>query len=137
MLFPWSIRGERSDEIRSIKSVSSFPYSAFPLKAILNDAHTVFPNGNTRSFNHVITGANDNLRKVFGLELVELMTRAERDKVGAADDDAEEEAGPSRKKNKGTNSSYPHLAFINHILLIQPERRPKHTSSVRLSTHPS
>ncbi|KAF8594698.1 hypothetical protein BDV93DRAFT_565144 [Ceratobasidium sp. AG-I] len=71
----------------------------------------VFPNGNTRSFNHVLTGANDNLRKVFGLEIVELMTRAERDKVGAADDDAEEEAGPGRKKSKGMSP----LALIQSV----------------------
>lgn len=49
----------------------------------------------------VLASANDNLRKIFGLELAELMTRAERDKVGAADDDADEEAGPGRRKNKG------------------------------------
>lgn len=58
----------------------------------------VFPTGNTRAFNQVLTGANLSLRKIFGLELVELMTRAERDKVGAADEDAEEDAAPGRKK---------------------------------------
>ncbi|CAE6362470.1 unnamed protein product [Rhizoctonia solani] len=67
----------------------------------------VFPNGG-RTFNTVLRGANHNLRKVFGLELVELMTRAERDKVGAGegdDDDDEERTGTGRKKNKAGASS--------------------------------
>lgn len=56
-------------------------------------------------FNHVLASANDSLRKIFGLELTELMTRAERDKVGAADEDAEEDTGPGRKK-KGASSFF-------------------------------
>ncbi|CEL57145.1 hypothetical protein RSOLAG1IB_08377 [Rhizoctonia solani AG-1 IB] len=67
----------------------------------------VFPNGG-RTFNIVLRGANRSLRKVFGLELVELMTRAERDKVGAGeaeDDDDDERTGTGRKKNKAGASS--------------------------------
>ncbi|KDN36631.1 hypothetical protein RSAG8_10734, partial [Rhizoctonia solani AG-8 WAC10335] len=65
----------------------------------------VFPNGG-RAFNTVLLGANHNLRKVFGLELVELMTRAERDKVGAGGgNDEDEEGRTGRKKNKAGASS--------------------------------
>ncbi|ELU40492.1 MAGE domain-containing protein [Rhizoctonia solani AG-1 IA] len=68
----------------------------------------VFPNGG-RTFNAVLRGANHNLRKVFGLEMVELMTRAERDKVGAGegeDEDDDERTATGRKKNKGANRLY-------------------------------
>ncbi|GAB1522035.1 hypothetical protein RhiTH_005139 [Rhizoctonia solani] len=67
----------------------------------------VFPNGG-RTFNAVLRGANHNLRKVFGLEMVELMTRAERDKVGAGegeDEDDDERTTTGRKKNKVGASS--------------------------------
>ncbi|CAE6494661.1 unnamed protein product [Rhizoctonia solani] len=65
----------------------------------------VFPNGG-RAFNTVLLGANHNLRKVFGLELVELMTRAEREKVGAGGgNDEDEEGRTGRKKNKAGASS--------------------------------
>ncbi|CUA67326.1 hypothetical protein RSOLAG22IIIB_07363 [Rhizoctonia solani] len=65
----------------------------------------VFPNGG-RAFNTVLLGANHSLRKVFGLELVELMTRAERDKVGAGGgNDEDEEGRTGRKKNKAGASS--------------------------------
>ncbi|KAF8752961.1 mage protein [Rhizoctonia solani] len=67
----------------------------------------VFPNGG-RTFNAVLRGANHNLRKVFGLEMVELMTRAERDKVGAGegeDEDDDERTATGRKKNKVGASS--------------------------------
>ncbi|CAE6444433.1 unnamed protein product [Rhizoctonia solani] len=67
----------------------------------------VFPNG-SRNFNTVLQGANHNLRKVFGLELVELMTRAERDKVGEGEGNNEDDDGRTaagRKKNKAGASS--------------------------------
>lgn len=79
----------------------------------------VFPNGG-RAFNSVLAGANHSLRKVFGLELVELMTRAERDKVGAGEDneDGEGVTGSARRKNKGAQHltfEVPELTFYDHI----------------------
>ncbi|KAG9096919.1 hypothetical protein FRC06_008195 [Ceratobasidium sp. 370] len=63
----------------------------------------VFPNGNTKGFGAILSSANDQLRKYFGLELVELMTRAERDQVGAAEEDTDED-GPARRKKAGASS---------------------------------
>ncbi|CAE6476244.1 unnamed protein product [Rhizoctonia solani] len=79
---------------------------ALLVRLALSVEHTrVFPNGG-RSFNTVLLGANHSLRKVFGLELVELMTRAERDKVGAGGtNDEEDEGRTGRKKNKAGASS--------------------------------
>ncbi|KAG8785245.1 hypothetical protein FRC12_017811 [Ceratobasidium sp. 428] len=63
----------------------------------------LFPNGNSRAFNAILEGANMQLRKIFGLELVELMTRAERDQVGAGEEN-EDEDGPRRRKKAGASS---------------------------------
>ncbi|QRV81244.1 Melanoma-associated antigen G1 [Ceratobasidium sp. AG-Ba] len=66
----------------------------------------VFPNGNTRGFATILNDANIQLRKVFGLELVELMTRAERDQVGGAEDGADEDAPARRKKGAASSKTY-------------------------------
>lgn len=60
-----------------------------------------------RSFNRVFTAAQRILNKTFGLEMVELMSRVERDKATAPDDTSGVSAtGGKKKKGAGQSSTY-------------------------------
>ncbi len=72
---------------------------------------------NSRAFSRVFDAAQEKLRKVFGMELVELRSRAEiaKDAIGADDDENEQRAATGKKK--GTFLSFLNFIIINYLLL--------------------
>ena len=62
--------------------------------------------GNTRSFSTVFAMAQRGLQSTFGMELVELMNRAERDREENANDEIQNDANATGLKKKCIAMTY-------------------------------
>lgn len=87
------------------------------LQVTATHIHGLVLGQSTRAFNTVFAMAQNTLRKTFGMELVELMSRAEREKEQNDNDETREGANATGLKKKGSFKVHYHRLYAGALIL--------------------